>query len=259
MVDMPSWNVHIAHVERLLREEGAGALGVRDPNAFLFGNLVPDIYVGYLVSPITRKIPYRETHLADPAFVPYPRYWEFWRRFARPSADAEGRVSDVTLGAWTHLLADNVYNSHTNRYIERIGVAPGEETRVRKQADFASFGRTLDISLRPEVTQALLAQAAAFPQYQVFEPDVRAAVRAADEVVGENRREHLDGTPHYRMLDARFFSDTFEDAHERMVSNLREYATYGAMGCGEAPEGTEGPERAEGPQANAGPGAGAKG
>ena len=39
---MPSWNIHTAHVERLLREEGAAALGVVDVNAFLFGNFVPD-------------------------------------------------------------------------------------------------------------------------------------------------------------------------------------------------------------------------
>ena len=44
---MPSWNIHTAHVERLLREEGAARLGVRDVNAFLFGNFLPDIYVGY--------------------------------------------------------------------------------------------------------------------------------------------------------------------------------------------------------------------
>ena len=63
---MPSWNIHTAHVERLLREEGAARLGVRDVNAFLFGNFLPDIYVGYMVPvPVVRLRDYRETHFAD--------------------------------------------------------------------------------------------------------------------------------------------------------------------------------------------------
>ena len=43
---MPSWNIHTAHAELLLREEGAAALGIRDVDAFLLGNLLPDVYVG---------------------------------------------------------------------------------------------------------------------------------------------------------------------------------------------------------------------
>ena len=232
MVAMPSWNIHIAHVERLLERDGARALGVRDPNAFLFGNLVPDIYVGYLVSPITKKIPYRRTHFADPAYVPQPAYWEFWEKYARPSADAEGRVSDVVLGTWMHLLADNVYNAHNNRYIAERGIAPGEETRKRKQADFALFGRTLDIGSRLRVDDALLAQAEGFPQYAIAEPDVRATVAVANDVVTDNRRGHLAGTPDYCMLSEEFFRSTFERVDCLMERNLKAYAKNGALGCG---------------------------
>ena len=89
---MPSWNIHIAHVQRLLHEQDARALGICDANAFLFGNLVPDVYVGYLVRPTSRTVPYRVTHFADPAFVPQPAYWEFWTRYARASADERGRT-----------------------------------------------------------------------------------------------------------------------------------------------------------------------
>ena len=45
---MPSWNIHIAHAEGLLEDGGPFAGVVRDRNAFLFGNFVPDIYVGYV-------------------------------------------------------------------------------------------------------------------------------------------------------------------------------------------------------------------
>ena len=67
---MPSWNIHTAHVERLLAEDAPSALGIRDVNAFLFGNLVPDIYVGYMVPDTSRTIAYQETHFADRATCP---------------------------------------------------------------------------------------------------------------------------------------------------------------------------------------------
>ena len=59
---MPSWNIHIAHAEGLLEDGGPFAGVVRDRNAFLFGNFVPDIYVGYMVPSVAEPIPYRVTH-----------------------------------------------------------------------------------------------------------------------------------------------------------------------------------------------------
>ncbi len=60
---MPSWNIHTAHVERLLREHGASELGIDDKDAFLMGNLLPDVYVGYMVPDATWRIDYKLTHL----------------------------------------------------------------------------------------------------------------------------------------------------------------------------------------------------
>lgn len=75
---MPSWNIHIAQTERLLERGGSVARTVCDRNAFLFGNVVPDILVGYMVPAVDRPIPYRVTHCAKPEFIPKPREREFW-------------------------------------------------------------------------------------------------------------------------------------------------------------------------------------
>lgn len=83
---MPSWNIHIAHAERLLEGGGSVARVVRDRNAFLFGNLVPDIYVGYMVPAIERPIPYRITHVACPEHIPRPRERDFWAAYVAPLA-----------------------------------------------------------------------------------------------------------------------------------------------------------------------------
>ena len=220
---MPSWNIHTAHVERLLAETNPVTLGVRDVNAFLFGNLVPDIYVGYMVPDATRKIDYRETHFADPSHVPEPRYEEFFERFAGPSTDGEGHVSDVVLGAWTHLLADNVYNTRFNQLLDRLGLKAGTEVRIRKQGDFDTFGRTLNISLVPRVTPDLLVQAAAFPQYEVTEADVRATCAAMERIVADNAEHHVS-EPSYSLLGDAYFSEVPDEVDTLMLEGLRAYA-----------------------------------
>ena len=221
---MPSWNIHTAHAELLLADGGAKAWGIQSVDAFLLGNLAPDIYVGYMVAHITRKMPYADTHLADPGFVPEPRYGEFFERYALPSADGAGHVSDVVLGAWTHLVADNVYNRHAYAFLHEHGIQPGEQARERKQGDFALFGRTLDIARSPEPTPEAIAQAAAFPQYPIAEADVRGACAAMARIVADNQAHHIAGTPAYDMLTESFFAVAFAEADALMRRGLGAYA-----------------------------------
>lgn len=213
---MPSWNIHTAHVERLLREEGADALGVSDVNAFLFGNFVPDVYVGYMVSDTTLRIDYKLTHHSVREHIPLPRYDEFWDYYIA----GQREVSDVTLGAWAHLVADHVYNAHARAYLASIGVEAGERARIGKQGDFALFGRTLDISMVPRVDDALLAQCSEFPPYTILPHDVHGAVESAVRIVEKNREEHLGEPPAYQLLTAEFFEVAREEAHAAIVAGL---------------------------------------
>lgn len=220
---MPSWNIHTAHVERLLSVEQPSALGIRDVNAFLFGNLVPDVYVGYMVPDISHKIPYKDTHFADPNYVPEPRYWEFFERYVAPFADEWGHVSDVMLGAWSHLVADHVYNTRFNQLLVRLGLEPGTEIRVRKQGDFDTFGRTLDITLVPQATGELLAQCATFPQYAVEEPEVHATCHVMARIVASNAERHVS-EPTYSLLGADYFASVPHEVDALMRAGLHEYA-----------------------------------
>lgn len=220
---MPSWNIHTAHVEWLLREEGAARLGVRDVNAFLFGNFLPDIYVGYMVPvPVARLRDYRETHFADGGAIPSPNYQAFWDRFVVgcDMTAADGSLHDLVLGAWAHLVCDSVYNTRTRAYIASIGVKAGDVTRKRKQRDFALFGRTFDISLRPRVTPELIAACAAYLQYPVVEADVREAVAVAGHIVDENHEGLIRSVPAYDLLTPEFFSAASAEANATIVAGL---------------------------------------
>lgn len=68
---------------------------MRDRNAFLFGNVLPDIRVGYMVPGIAEPIPYRITHFAKPEHIPKPREREFWDTYVVPAL-AEGALSEAT-------------------------------------------------------------------------------------------------------------------------------------------------------------------
>ena len=255
---MPSWNIHIAHTERLLGDEGPLAAAVRDRNAFLFGCVVPDIYVGYMVPGISDPIPYHVTHFADPEPIPKPREEEFWNTYVAPlmidvsggtsasptsiveergrlnrvhypqfyrdaeplpelsesdfsvaSADVSRSVLDLALGVWTHLVADNVWNTRVNEFLEAHGGKPCEEFRIKKQGDFDWFGKTLDIVSVPRATERLYAAAARFPQYPIPREYVLKTIGVMHEIVRES--SGITDHPPYRLLTEAFFDAT---AHE---------------------------------------------
>lgn len=297
---MPSWNIHIAHAETLLAREGGLASAVHDRNAFLFGNVVPDIRVGYMVPGIEEPIPYRITHFAKPGHIPKPRSWEFWDTYVVPAfakalssgvavapdeaveqlfdvnpawdaafsstdftqamscplfplqedierlnhihyphrytdapplaeenpgahacadADVAQSMRDMLLGIWTHLLADNIWNTRVNEYLDSIGGKPSEEFRIKKQEDFDWFGKTLGISSIVRATDRLVAAAASYPQYPMSRDEVLYTAGVVHEIVRENpgSPEH----PPYRLLNDEFFGNTFKevaDTADRLFS-----------------------------------------
>ena len=213
---MPSWNVHLAHAERLLDEVGASALGVRDENAFLVGNVVPDIPVGFIVKEPSLKLRYTFTHLAEKQPIPFPRAAEFWDTYIA----GRDEVDDVTLGAWAHLAADRVYNLRTRAYLDDLHIEANDEARTGKQGDFALFGRTLKLARYVEASERVLALTAAFEQYALPEADVREAVRLCNFYVDENHREHLPKLPELALLTPEFFEAAWADAHETILEGL---------------------------------------
>lgn len=270
---MPSWNIHIAQTERLLERDGAVARIVHDANAFLFGNLVPDIMVGYMVPGIMDPIPYRITHMAAPAFIPKPREREFWETYVIPSYEAltsadltcedvgpssivqereridrihfpqrfekEGadevpltedpvpamlpspaRVRfDLTLGAWAHLLADNLWNTRVNEYLDAHGGKPSEQFRIKKQNDFDGFGKTLEITSIPKETPQLNDAASSFAQYAIAPGHVHDAIVVAHEIV---RTNGVPAHAPYLLLTEEFFNETFAEVLDTCDAAVRE-------------------------------------
>lgn len=151
--------------------------------------------------------------------VHYPQRYEGVAEDPRPlgdprdaelSADAAARSRfDLILGAWSHLLADTIWNRRVSEYLDAIGGVPSEHFRIKKQGDFDAFGKTLAIELVPRPTPLLLAAAASFPQYAIGEQTVYKTVGVAHETVRTNKAPVEPN--HYRLLTDEFFDRTFSE------------------------------------------------
>lgn len=218
---MPSWNIHTALVEELFSQERPATLGVANKDAYLFGNLIPDLYVGYMVKDASHTLRYIDTHYADPEHIPVPHEQQFWDRYIEPFI-ASGGVDEMTLGAWAHLLADKRYNASVRAYNAAHHIEPGEETRKRKQHDFELFGHELAPSLEVHVNACLLEQAAQFPQYAIEPSDVKAA--ACAHRLHIKRSQEPVNNPHYSLISRDFIAQVFDEITQETIERLGVYA-----------------------------------
>ena len=130
-----------------------------------------------------------------------------------------GEVSDLMLGVWCHIVCDHTYNKYTRRYIHTHDIPVGEKTRIRKQTDFDLYGRSLTMGRLPRLTPELVQQGAAYPQYCVREVDICAALEVIDEIAQTNLAAYEE-SPHYSMLNKKFFSTAAAEAHWVMLRGL---------------------------------------
>ena len=223
---MPSWNIHIAQVERFLDGCRTQDFGIADDNAFLFGNFVPDIYVGFMVPDVTMRIDYRVTHMAKGCLIPVPdadRFWDGYIAGSRPMDDV--RLS-LTLGAWAHILADRFYNGRFRTFWQTHDMPEGEQLRVQKQTDFHLFGRSLALSRHVDITPELLEAAHAYGQYSVLADDVARSVAVASDIVHGN--EPVEGD--YQLLTPEWMTSVFDDCDERLRIWLAAWQRLAARG-----------------------------
>ena len=138
------------------------------------------------------------------------------RASALPAA-ARHSLFDMVLGAWTHLLADTIWNSRVSDYLDVLGEKPSKGFRIKKQGDFDQFGKSLAIDAFPASTPGLIDTAAQFPQYAIDERSVYFTCAIAHEIV---RTNHLAAPASYRLLTKEFFAATFDEvqhAAERLI------------------------------------------
>ena len=184
---MPSWNVHTAHVEHLLASRKPAELGIEDANAFLFGNYVPDIYVGFMVPGVSMHIDYCITHVAKISKIPVCNADFFWNQniaYRMPFTPA-GR--SLMLGTWAHLVADRYFNGTFRTFWAEHDMELGDELRINP--------------------------------YRMLADDVRRAIETASEITREGGALPINPTG-YQLLDYDWLFNVFEACNERLETWL---------------------------------------
>ena len=230
---MPSWNLHLAHAQRLLESrEPCLSGGIWDWEAFKLGSIAPDIYVGYMVHHPSRLISYEDTHMAETAVIPVPDQQRFLANYVEPLIASENLgdsqwvlEAGLSLGAWSHLTADACYNELTRDYLSSRHLVPSQKLRKMKQDDFHLFGSTFllgeDMELKPD--SWLLKAACTFKPYALEAPDVKAACQVANRMV-EQSRSALQEPGNYQLLDEEFFRQAFAATQNAIEAGLRWFA-----------------------------------
>ena len=213
---MPSWNIHIALAERVLDDGDAGRLGIADENSFLFGNCVPDVYVGFMVPDASLHVDYCITHLAKMNSIPVPDADLFWDNYVARRRPKTPSGTSLALGAWAHVVADRYYNGRFRTFSRDNSVLDGKALRLKKQADFDLFGSSFDLSRKVDVTQELLDAAWSFVQYRILPDDVERAALVVNRIVDECG-SHPQDHEGYQLLSADWMGGVFEDCLERIV------------------------------------------
>ena len=226
---MPSWNIHTAHVENLLAGRRAEDLGIHDKNAFLFGNYVPDIYVGFMVPKASFHIDYCITHFAAINIIPVPDADLFWDYYIARRWPTSSAGLSLALGAWAHLVADRFYNGWFRTFSVEHEVPKGEELRVRKQGDFHYYGNSLNISSSVSATPELLDAAWSFHPYRILAEDVERAVEVANAIVQKGDMPTTDQEG-YTLLSAEWMASVFEACDERLFTWLSTWQSLAAEG-----------------------------
>ncbi len=137
---MPSLGIHIYIADRISKKLNIN----RDE--FIIGNVLPDVFMGWIVDSPSKKLTYEETHLGEKTKInnnmyTLPNYEKY-----------TGKVVDtLTLGYYCHILTDYFFNRYTfeNKYVksekdEYLGYnsnlgfikSSSDDAREAKQLDF---------------------------------------------------------------------------------------------------------------------------
>ncbi len=138
---MPSWGIHLA-----VANDAVKTLKLEDENAFLFGNVLPDLLCGYVVEDISKVLLYDETHFCDVAGLgnkspALPNYSELLKKYGK-------KDNSIFIGYYLHLLTDYHWNTYAIKKLDGLNPRDydkGEYLTLNrmKQLDFNTFDKSL--------------------------------------------------------------------------------------------------------------------
>lgn len=229
---MPSWPMHFVVASRVNEKLGL------PQNAFLFGNIMPDILEGYLVKKISNRITDYSTHYSKNRVVingillKLPGIEAFYEEYQKQLKNP------IIGGYYSHLLTDYFWNKNTythyfnnvdcNKRIISVKLKDGsrhvmhydEGVRI-KQKDFAMCSdylkRTTNIEL-PIYEDNILEQAQELKEFTYTKEDVQNTI---DYIKEEGKEKQTYLQEDYKMYTKQELLDKLEECVAFVLQNFR--------------------------------------
>lgn len=207
---MPCWRTHLRFstiLNESLHFEG------REREQFLFGSIAPDLNNGYIVD-TAYKASHAVTHFAGK---------EHWteKLFYKEYQQEIKAKNPFCLGVFFHIYIDMVFNE--NFYSEILAPKSEEkiandEYRIKKQKDFAVFGRlSKDYDLHFAFPEETLEVAKTVKEYKFSKKDLAGVEKYFDDI-----KKYEQGNPDYKY---NYYNDDYLEklAHSAVESFRRLY------------------------------------
>ena len=234
---MPCWGIHL-HIANEVNKK----LNL-DKNEFLIGNVLPDIYSGWIIKGASKIEKYEVSHSGrrttlNKKIYTLPKIEKF-----EEENKSLFKENELLLGYFSHILTDYFFNRYTflNYYVKdekskTIGCylkngeflsADVEEVKAIKHSDFSVYSnRKLQnfTEIELQITEDLIEKSKQIKLMEIFEDDLEKTVEYLNEMILKKKEK----TRNSKFIDYKIFTEEklqelTKDCIEFVYNKIKKY------------------------------------
>lgn len=232
---MPAWAIHLAIATKINKNSNKTS---QFKNAFLLGNIMPDILNGFVVKNVSHKISHNETHFAVEVQINNHKerrhdiqgfYNKYNNKFDNP----------LVLGYYAHILTDTFWNNiaygekgifNEDKYLIGLKLANGKEIfaqkddlRKIKTNDFKIFSKYIyenKLAEIPYYDEKLLEYANNIDWLKLEKEDIIETIRYLEEMSKLEKPIEID-YPEYQIFSQNEMETIFNNCVEMLEDKIK--------------------------------------
>ncbi len=229
---MPSWITHLVTANKL-----SNKIKINDKNSFLFGNIMPDILINYIVKNTSIHKNYKETHFSEKRVIngislDFPQPENFFNLYK------ENMNNSVVLGYYIHLITDYFWNeisyskyfkgSHT---IVELQLLDGTTKKCSfddaihiKQKDFKIFTEYLKNNNKIErikYTEDLLKNCKQIKEIPLTKEDIENSIVEVENYIIGNGNDDIIIDNEYKLFHQNELQNYFDESIEYIIKTVQ--------------------------------------
>lgn len=203
---MPSWPMHLLIAKGISKKI---KLKANKANQFMIGNLLPDIYSGYIIEDASKVLEYEVSHYGTVTKVNgYDYTLPDYEKFINEN---EIKENYVAIGYLTHILTDYFFNQYAfelkyikndkdevvaiRNKVHEIVKSNSDMARVTKQNDFKIYSNYILLNNKFkcfDINDDVLNEAKRIKQIEIENEDLLKMKKYVDNMLKDKQIEKLD-------------------------------------------------------------------